>query len=92
MNRFAVIKDWAAFHVMAMMTKIKPQLQDEFNLHQYKLYCMCYILLCDDNFVKFDEDYGIIACTRHPHYPVFKQDHDQLYDLAADGYIYIYIY
>ena len=50
-------------------------------LHRYKLCCMCYVLLCDDTFVRFDQKYGIIACM-HP-CPVL----DQLYDVTAHGYI-----
>ena len=81
MNSLGVVKEWATFHLMEVMNVVK--LQDKFSLHQYKLCCMCFVLLCDDHFVRFDEKYGIIACTSHPCPPVL----DRLYDVTAGGYI-----
>lgn len=63
-NRLAVIKEWAAFHLMEMMSDLEINPQDEFSLHKYKLCCMCYVLLCDDHFVsiaKPDDSFGILA-------------------------------
>ena len=84
MNSLTVIKECATFHLMKVMSDLEasPQLQDDHKLiHNYKLCCMCYVLLCDDNFVrigdkKYDK-YDIIACT----YP-----HPQLYDVTATGF------
>ena len=53
----------------------------EHYLHRYKLCCMCFVLLCDDHFVRLDKNYDIIACTSNP--PIL----DQLYDVTAGGYI-----
>ena len=61
MNSLGVVKEWATFHLMEVMNVVK--LQDKLSLHQYKLCCMCFVLLCDDHFVRFDGKYGIIACT-----------------------------
>ena len=95
-NSFAVIKEWATFHLMEAM-KVKPQ--DE--LHQYHLCCVCFVLLSNDHLVRFvkpDKQYhqfGILACTRvknlcpltlKPHQSMLSAT-DELFDMTPDGYI-----
>ena len=82
MNSLAVVKEWAIFHLVEVMNVVKLQNKFIYSLHQYKLCCMCFVLLCDDHFVKFDNSYSIIACTSHP-CPVL----DRLYDVTTDGYL-----
>ena len=59
--------------------KVKDHI--EHYLHQYRLCCMCYVLLCDDSFVKVNEKYGIIACTSR------SSVLDRFYDVTTTGYI-----
>ena len=68
-NSLTVIKEWATYHLNSIKGKVekdKPEV-----LHNYKLCCMCFVLLFEDSFVRFvkpNEKYdqcGIIVCTKH---------------------------
>ena len=71
-NNLTCIKEWATFCLLKSMGNVKrgnPKL-----LHQYKLCCMCFVLLFNDSFVRFakpDEkecdQYEIIVCNKEEH-------------------------
>ena len=71
-NTLTCIKEWATFCLLKSMGNVKrgnPKL-----LHQYKLCCMCFVLLFNDSFVRFakpDEkecdQYEIIVCNKEEH-------------------------
>ena len=71
-NSLTCIKEWATFCLLKSMGNVKrgnPKL-----LHQYKLCCMCFVLLFNDSFVRFakpDEkecdQYEIIVCNKEEH-------------------------
>ena len=74
-NSLAVIKTWATFHLIKSMKDLDPLVKDEESQqkHEYKLCCMCYVLLSDDHFVRVVEPhelqykhYEIVACTILP--------------------------
>ena len=70
-NSLAVIKAWATFHLIKSMKDLDPLVKDEESQqkHEYKLCCMCFVLLSDDHFVRFVEPHeqykhcDIVACT-----------------------------
>ena len=89
-NSLPVIREWSTFHLMEMMdvcNKDKKDLDDPYYLHQYKLCCICYALLCEHHFVRFaeyGEDYykfGILA------FSTLGDTQKYYYQVTFDGYI-----
>ena len=68
-NSLTDIKIWATYHLKKCMSDVNEGNLDD--LHQYKLCCICFVLLFEDSFVRFvestDKDYhqyDIIVCTK----------------------------
>ena len=63
-----IIKKWATYYLKKSMSNVKKDNPEA--LHQYKLCCMCFVLLFEDSFVRFVKDekdyhqYVIIVCIK----------------------------
>ena len=63
-----IIKKWATYYLKKSMNDVKKDNPEA--LHQYKLCCMCFVLLFEDSFVRFVkhekdyQQYDIIVCIK----------------------------
>ena len=69
----ALIKEWATYHLIKAKSHAK---EDDAAIHQYKLCCVCYVLLFEDSFVRMGEK---------EHYDIFKKAEGNKFYCITDG-------